>query len=69
LPSATLPLWQLAQFPTMPAWLMPLIRAPANVIVLLWQVSHGALVGMWLGGLPTAVTPLWQAAQPLVMPA
>jgi hypothetical protein len=45
------------------------MRAPAKVTVLLWQVSQGALVTMWLVGLPSAVTPLWQVAQPPVMPA
>src|SRR5450756_1669523 len=50
----------------MPMWFM---RAPANVTVLLWQLSQGALVTMWPGGLPIAVTPLWQAAQPPVTPA
>jgi hypothetical protein len=42
-PSAALPLWQLAQFATIPVWFM---RAPANVTVLLWQFSQGALVMM-----------------------
>jgi hypothetical protein len=32
LPSAALPLWQLAQFAAIPAWFM---RAPANVTLLL----------------------------------
>jgi hypothetical protein len=45
------------------------MRAPANVTVLLWQVSQGALVTMWFEGLPGAATPLWQAAQPLTRPA
>jgi hypothetical protein len=42
------------------------MRAPAKVTVLLWQVSHGAVVAMWVGGLPAAVTPLWQLAHPLL---
>src|SRR5581483_6772201 len=44
------------------------MRAPPNVVVLRWQVSHGAVVAMWLAGLPVAVVPLWQEAQLLVMP-
>jgi len=66
LPIAALPLWQLAQFATIPAWF---IRAPANVAVLLWQFSQGAFVTMWFCGLPIAAMPLWQAAQPVLMPA
>jgi len=31
--------------------------------VVLWQVSHGADVTMWLGDLPRAVVLLWQVAQ------
>lgn len=65
-PVAVLPLWQLAQFAMIPVWF---IRAPANVTVLLWQVSQGTLVTMWLGGFPIEATPLWQAAQPPVTPA
>ena len=49
-----------------PVWFM---RAPAKVTVLLWHVSHGALVGMWFAGLPRAVVPLWQLAQFPVIPA
>ena len=29
----------------------------------MWQVSHCAIVGMWLVGLPNAFTLLWQSAQ------
>lgn len=49
-----------------PVWF---IRAPANVTVLLWQVSQGALVTTWFDGFPSAATPLWQAAQRPVRPA
>jgi hypothetical protein len=55
LPVAVLPLWQEAQLAVMPVWSM---RAPANDTVLLWQVSHGADVTMWVVGLPVAVLPL-----------
>ncbi len=41
LPVAVVPLWQLAQFDVMPAWLKP---APAKLVVLLWHVSHGCVV-------------------------
>ncbi len=44
------------------------MRPPSNVVVDLWQVSHGAVVTMWFAGLPVAVWPLWQEAQPDVMP-
>jgi len=45
------------------------MRAPEKVAVLLWQVSHGAVVAMCLAGFPSAVAPLWQVAQPLTIPA
>jgi hypothetical protein len=44
------------------------MRAPANVTVLLWQVSHGAVVGMCFGGLAIAVTPLWHETQLPMIP-
>ena len=44
------------------------MRAPAKLVVLLWQLSQDAVVTMWVGDLPRAVVPLWQEAQPLVMP-
>ena len=31
--------------------------------VVRWQLSHAAVVGKWLLGLPRAVEPLWQVAQ------
>ncbi len=31
--------------------------------VVRWQVSHEAVVGTWLLGLPVAVEPLWQVEQ------
>jgi hypothetical protein len=43
--------------------------APLNVVVLVWQVSHAALVTMCVFDWPLAVVPLWQDAQPVVMPA
>jgi hypothetical protein len=38
-----------------PAWF---ILTAANDTVLLWQLSQGALVAGWFGGLPLAATPL-----------
>jgi hypothetical protein len=37
--------------------------AVAHEAVLLWQVSHAALVATCVDGLPVAVVPLWQLAQ------
>ena len=48
----------------MPVWF---IRVPANVVVLRRHVSHAAVVGICVVGLPVAVRPLWQLAQPAVM--
>jgi hypothetical protein len=66
LPVAVVPLWQLAHGADA-NWLW-FMRAPANVTVLRWQVSQGAVVGMCVVGFPSAFTPLWQAAQPVVIP-
>jgi len=55
LPSATLPLWQVAQAAVRPEWFN---LAPPKVTELLWQVSHAALVATWLAGLPVARPPL-----------
>jgi hypothetical protein len=43
-PAKAWPLWQLAQPPTMPVWI---IAVPENDVKLFaeWQVSHAALVG------------------------
>jgi hypothetical protein len=65
LPTAVVPLWQVAHAAAVPLWLN---RAPANVTVLLWQVSHGALVATCRVGLPTAVVPLWQVAHAAAVP-
>ena len=45
--------------------------ARLNEVVLVWQVSHAALVGMCELGLATMSPncPPWQAAQPLTIPA
>ena len=40
------------------------MRAPAKLVVLLWQLSQAAVVTMWVADLPRAVVPLWQEAQP-----
>ena len=37
--------------------------AGANAVKLVWQVSHCAVVGMCVLGLPNADVPLWQLAQ------
>jgi hypothetical protein len=66
MPLAPLPLWQLAQFVSAAVWAKV---APAHVVVLLWQSSHGSVVGTWFAGLPSAAVPLWQVAQPVVIPA
>jgi hypothetical protein len=49
----------------MPVWL---IVASVNVVVDLWQVSHGCVVAKWVGFLPLALVPLWQLAQLLLIP-
>ena len=41
---------------------------PEKLVVLLWQVLHAILVGIWLAGLPSALVPLWQVAHAAVMP-
>jgi hypothetical protein len=52
---AVLPLWQVEQVPgATPLWLNV---AGVHALVL-WQVSHEAVVGMWPLGLPLAVLPL-----------
>ena len=68
LPLAVLPLWQFAQ-------LVLLLKvewstlAPAQLLVLLWQLSQLPVTLAWMGvdGLPTAggKPPLWQVAQAL----
>src|SRR5512143_3670998 len=80
--------WQATQLLVMPVWLMrePENFAPARTGVLVtlepaptWQLSHGALVGMWLLGGATivkfaagianaaAAVALWHCAQLLVV--
>jgi len=66
LPSAAVPLWQLAQPVEMPAWLKP---APRKLVVEVWQVSQAAVVATWVADLPSAMVPLWQVAQPDEIPA
>jgi hypothetical protein len=69
---AWVPVWQLAQPITMPAWFMV---AGLKAVVDLWQFSQGAVVGIWLAGgalgaaLPKRSPALWHAAQPLAIPA
>ena len=59
------PPWQVAQPVVMPVWFIFHVE---NAVVLVWQVSHGAVVGMCVVGLPSAWVPLWQLAHPVVMP-
>ena len=49
----------------MPVWFIFHVE---NAVVLVWQVSHGAVVGMCVVGLPSAWVPLWQLAHPDVIP-
>ncbi|MFH1819751.1 MAG: hypothetical protein ABIK08_08865 [Pseudomonadota bacterium] len=66
LPVAVVPLWQVEQVPgATPVWL----NIAGVQVLVLWQVSHDAVVGMWAEGLPAAVVPLWQVEQvPGAMP-
>ena len=65
--------WHVLQPLAMPAWF---IAAPAKFVKLdaEWQVSHAAVVGIWLAGgaFGTILAKLkpapWQVAQPEVMP-
>ena len=42
-----------------PVWL----KVAGSQAVVLWQLSHDAMVGIWVLGLPAAVEPLWQVEQ------
>ena len=60
LPVAVVPLWQVEQVPgATPVWL----KVAGVQALVLWQVSHDAVVGMCVVGLPVAVVPLWQVEQ------
>ena len=59
LPSAIVPLWQLAQVPVTWVWST---RAGSQAVVV-WQLRQFALDAMWSLGLPSAIVPLWQLAQ------
>jgi hypothetical protein len=66
IPVAVAPLWQLEQLESVAAWVnVP----PSHVVVLLWQVSQGSVVGTWFAGLPIAEVPLWQLAHAATNPA
>ena len=57
MPVAVVPLWQVEQVPgATPVWL----KVAGVQALVLWQVSHDAVVGIWVEGLPVAVVPLWQ---------
>ena len=54
-PVAVEPLWQVEQVPgATPVWL----KVAGSQAEVLWQLSHAAVVGMWVDGLPVAVLPL-----------
>ena len=64
--------WHWAQPPLMPLWFIVQAWKPPGV-VLLWQLSQTALVGIWVAGLPITTVvptdaPVWQVSQPVVMP-
>jgi hypothetical protein len=59
LPVERTPSWQLTQLDEMPVWSN---RAGVHAAVE-WQLSHSAVVMMWLVDLPVAVAPLWQDEQ------
>jgi hypothetical protein len=57
LPVAAVPLWQVAQVPgATPAWL----NVTGVQALVLWQVSHAAVVAICVLGLPLLMLPLWQ---------
>lgn len=60
----------------MPAWLIVQVAKPPGVVVLVWQVSHAAVVEICCAGLPSTTVfldptddPLWQLAHPVEIPA
>ncbi|PUB81837.1 MAG: hypothetical protein DBP02_16590 [gamma proteobacterium symbiont of Ctena orbiculata] len=59
MPVACTPSWHDEQLPVTPSWLKLLICQ----LLVLWQVSHGALVSTWDGLLPVAISPLWHTSQ------
>ena len=46
-PFAWVPSWHWTQFEMIPRWFIGLFGP--NATVLLWQVSHGWMAGIWLG--------------------
>ena len=64
MPVACVPLWQLAQFPVMFAWLK---RAGDQALVE-WQSSQVLADWMCVGVLPVALVPLWHVEQLPVTP-
>jgi hypothetical protein len=55
LPVEVDPLWQVEQVPgATPVWL----KVAGSQAVVLWQLSHEALVGIWVDDFPVAVDPL-----------
>ena len=60
LPEALLPLWQVAQLPTVTVlWL----NVAGSQAVVRWQLSHEAVVGKCDAVFPVALLPLWHVAQ------
>ena len=60
LPTAMLPLWQVAHVPRTEPWST---RSAGDQRELLWQSSQMFVVAMWVEFLPVAVVPLWQLEQ------
>ena len=73
-PAKLLPVsWQVAHPEVIPAWLIAHNEKLVKLLVV-WQTSHAAVVGMCVAGGVTIVTPAkllpvaWHVAQPPVMP-
>jgi hypothetical protein len=59
-------MWQLAQPDVMPVWFIVQVVKPPGMTVLVWQFSHGAVVEMWVVGLPTInADPTVELGEPL----
>ena len=73
MPVAVVPLWQLEQLVSVAACTK---AAPLQVVVLLWQVEHSAVVATWPLPFPCAPDvpwltklPLWQELQAMPLAA
>ena len=73
LPAALLPLWQVVQLVAALKVLWS-TRAPAQVVVLLWQLSQLPVTPLWVAVVGLPVAPryeppgviVWQVAQPVL---